>query len=166
MKDSNFIWLICCELLGASCALFLELIPMIIFFTIGIAPFVTSYLKEIQRTKQLETSEKANTEREKIKSQTRIREMEIYKEMVLGIASISPPKSGKIEKHNHDNLLYFEDTAKKRMTQIISEPERDADKSLPAYYENLKEDINNDTSGLDYKSMLQFFFKKDDNNET
>lgn len=166
MKGLSFIWFICCELFCVGCALFFELIPMIICFTIGIAPFVVSYLREMQRTKQLETAEKANTERKEIESQTRIREMEIYTEMVLKIASISPPKPEELEKHNHDNLLYFEDTAKKRMTQIISEPERDADRSLPAYYENLKEDVSNNTNGLDYKSMLQNFLKKDDNDET
>lgn len=166
MKGSNFIWFICCELLGVGCALFLELVPTLIFLAIGIAPFVVSYLREIQRTKQLEIAENANTERKKIESQTRIREMELYKETVLEIAAISPPRPEKLEKHNYDNIIYFEDTAKKRMTQIISEPEHDADKSLPAYYENLKENISDDTNGFNGKSMLQKIINKDDKDET
>lgn len=52
------------------------------------------------------------------------------------------------------------------MTQIISEPKHDADKSLPAYYENLKEDISNDITGFNCKSMLQKIINKDDKDET
>lgn len=166
MKGSNFIWFICCELLGIGCAFILEHIPMIIFSFIGIIPSIVNYLREVQRTKQLENAEKANTERKKIESETQIKEMEIIKEIVLGIAAISPPSPEELDKHNHDNIICFEDTVKKRMTQIISEPEHDADKSLPAYYENLKENISNDINGFDYKSMLQKIINKDDKNET
>lgn len=55
---------------------------------------------------------------------------------------------------------------KKRMTHIISEPECDADKSLPAYYENLIENISDNANGFDCKSMLLELLKKDDKNET
>lgn len=166
MKGSNFIWSICCELFDVVCALIPNQFLIISFVIISIAPFAVSYLNKLQQTKQRDNADKTAIEIKRIEAQARIKEMEIYKEMVLGIASTSPPEPEELEKHNHDNLLYFEDTAKKRMTQIISEPERDADRSLPAYNDNLKEDINNDTNGLDYKSMLQIFFKKDDNNET
>ena len=166
MKGLRFIWFICCELISVGCALISKQFPMTIFFFIGIAPSVVSYLKERQRTKQVETIENADIERKKIESQTRIKEMELFKETVLGIAAISPPKSEELEKHNHDNLLYFEDTAKKRMTKAISEQVNDADRSLPAYYENLKKDISDDVNGFIDKSMLQNLLKKDDNNET
>lgn len=108
----------------------------------------------------------AAIERKRIESKTRIEEMKIYKEIVLGIADVSPPEPEELKKHNYDNILYFEDTAKKRMTHIISEPECDADKSLPAYYENLKEDISDNANGFDCKSMLLKLLKKDDKNET
>lgn len=40
--------------------------------------------------------------------------MKIYKEIVLGIADISPPEPEELKKHNYDNILFFEDTAKKK----------------------------------------------------
>ena len=139
---------------------------MLILIVAGITPLIVSCFKEKQLTKRVEITENANTERKIIECATRLEEMEIIKETVLEIAAISPPEPIEIEKHNHDNLLYFEDTAKKRMTKMISEPEHDADKSLPAYYENLKEDVNNDNKGFDYKSMLQKIINKDDKNGT